>query len=197
MLELQQMYEAAREEPLDLFSKPSWWALIDNLALGSQYRMDLEKLARHSVVTGDNSKGDLSFLADKGVVSMAINLLPFIQHLIIKCGELGVVVVMHVSGIANSGWRKSDLGERYIVAEGNEGHGLVVAHFPPREVGTIRNVTGAGDTFVGALLHSLQNSAATGSHSTLKGIINLAQEAAVLTLGSDRAVSTELPQARA
>ncbi|KAF9044596.1 indigoidine synthase A-like protein [Hymenopellis radicata] len=198
MLELQQMYEAAREEPLDLFSKPLWWTLIDNLALGSEYRMDLEKLARHSVLASNNSKGDLSFLVDKGVVSMAVNLLPFIQHIIIKCGELGVVVVMHVPEIADSGWRKSDLGERYIVADGNAGHGLVVAHFPPHEVGNgmIRNVTGAGDTFVGALLHSLHNDTAT-SHPSFTRMIKLAQEAAVLTLQSDRAVSTELPQAKA
>ncbi|KAG7450569.1 indigoidine synthase A-like protein [Guyanagaster necrorhizus] len=197
LLELAQIYRVAREEPYDLMSHPMWWKIADNMALGQQYRTDLERLARKAVSTVDPSKGTLSFMVEKGIASMAVNLLPFIQHLIIKCGELGVVVAMRLSATDSSkasAWKQEhDRGDRCIVAQGKPGEMVVMKHFPPLPVDDIMNVTGAGDSFVGSVLaHLLRKPLSVDEPKLLEAIIDTAQQAAVLTLKSQRAVSPAL-----
>jgi pseudouridine-5'-phosphate glycosidase/pseudouridine kinase len=106
LLELVQMYQAARSDDLDLTAHPSWWSTIEGFSLGSGFRMNLEQLARRNVLDHDSSAGTLSFLVDEGVAQMAVNLLPFFQHVIIKCGRRGVIVAMRIPGPAaeRSGW---------------------------------------------------------------------------------------------
>jgi len=80
----------------------------------SQFRMELDNLARFPASPHSSTTGTLSFLTEEGIAQMAINLLSFFQHLIIKCGERGVVVVM-----------------RYIVSSGSRNGGIIVLqHFP-------------------------------------------------------------------
>ena len=71
-------------------------------------------------------------------------------------------------------------------------NGIVVAHYPPLEVGEVVNVTGAGDTFVGVLLRLLQNPSTTSNPAEMEKAVNTAQRAAILTLQSERAVSPAL-----
>ncbi|KAK0208059.1 indigoidine synthase A-like protein [Desarmillaria ectypa] len=121
LLELAQIYRVAREEPYDLVAHPMWWNIVDNMALGQQYRTDLERLARKTVSTVDPSKGNLSFLVEKGIANMAVNLLPFIQHLVIKCGNLGVIVAMRLSANPSKAfaWKQEDArSDRCIVVQG-------------------------------------------------------------------------------
>ncbi|KAK0506378.1 indigoidine synthase A-like protein [Armillaria luteobubalina] len=197
LLELAQIYRVARGECYDLMAHPMWWEIVDSMALGQQYRVDLERLARKAVSTADPSKGDLSFLVEKGIASMAVNLLPFIQHLVIKCGNLGVIVAMrkHDDDLSKaSAWEQVHVrSDRRIVAQGKRGHFVVLQHFPPLPVGTIANVTGAGDSFVGSFLaHLLRQPQSMDDPKLLESIIDTAQRAAVLTLGSQRAVSPAL-----
>jgi pseudouridine-5'-phosphate glycosidase/pseudouridine kinase len=96
-LELAQIEQASRTEPFELTSHPAWWAVIDNLSLGSDFRTELERLARRNSSNEDSSKGTLAFLLNQGVVQMMVKMLPFFQHIVVKCGEQGVLVAMLIS----------------------------------------------------------------------------------------------------
>jgi len=195
LCELEQMYKAADSQPLQLTTHASWWRVIDDFSLGSAYRMDVEQLARQTVSDQDPSKGTLSFIVDKGVAQMAVGLLPLFQCVIIKCGELGVIVVMRISGedVGTSGWaqQRSNPNSRYVVTHGKSGKEIVVLrHFPALAATDITNVTGAGDSLVGSVLATLvQNPRAFHDPQTLENTISSAQRAAVLTLQSTHAVS--------
>lgn len=174
------MYHTAGESPLDLTQSNSWWTAIDNFNLGSEFRMDLERLSRRDASDSDSSKGTLSFLLDQGIAQMAIHLLPFIQHIVIKCGDLGVVTVFR-SPRNESGWanESSNVYARQVVALGQDGGRLVVKHFPalPLAAEEVVNVTGAGDSLVGSVLSTLlQTPQAFGNPTTLSTMIQEAQE---------------------
>lgn len=180
-------------------NKDWWWQFIDNLSLGTGFRMDLDHLARRQVHDTDSSKGTLAFLTERGVAQRAVHLLPFFQHVWVKCGERGVVAVMHIpadkarsSGFAN---QPSNMARRCVVAHGMNGDIVVVKHFPALKAETVENVTGAGDSFVGTLIAGI----ATDQKSIydldgLESIVNTAQQAAVLTLQSHEAVSPRLSE---
>ena len=127
---------------------------------------------------------------------MAINLLPFFQHLVIKCGERGVTLVMRVSRQTKWASERSNVHGRYVVSGGGgDGDIVVLQHFPanvlPQE--SIVNVTGAGDTLVASVLASLvQNPRGFEEPESLRKIMEDAQAAAVLTLKSEFAVSPSL-----
>ena len=200
LLELAQIYSASRAEPLDLMSHDVWWQVIDDFCISQDFRLELEKLAKQRVSDEDISLGTLSFLVDDGIAQMAVNLLPFFQNLVIKCGERGLIVAMRVSGKdASSQWVR-DVPRRRIVVHGKSSRETVVLlHIPalslPKE--SILNVTGAGDTMVGSILASLllQEANAFSHPSLLDDIMHAAQQAAVLTLQDRRAVSPLLSSA--
>jgi pseudouridylate synthase / pseudouridine kinase len=160
--------------------------------------MELEQLAKRSVSDDDVSKGSLSFLVDDGIGQMAVNLLPFFQNIVIKCGERGLIVAMRVSGLdaATSQWAQEDsnLFRRRIVVHGKTSREIVVLlHIPalPLPQDSIVNVTGAGDTLVGSMLASLllQKKSIFSHPSLLDDAMHAGQRAAVLTLKSSHAVS--------
>ncbi|KAG5724658.1 Pseudouridine-5'-phosphate glycosidase [Termitomyces sp. T112] len=192
-LELAHIFSNA--ESLGLTAHPTWWQMIDDLSLGSSFRLDLERLAKLNVDDHDSSRGTLAFLINQGVAQMAIKLLPFFQHLIIKCGEQGVLVVMRISGsgMMKSLWAgvNSEISQRRIIARGSSNEcAAIVQHFPPHPVGKVLNVTGAGDSFVGALLANLAHqSYILDNPAGLANAISMAQNAAILSLQSNLAVS--------
>ena len=191
------MYATAQSDLFELMDHQRWWSAIDSFNLGSSFRMELEHLARKGVSELPGSSETLSFLTDEGIATMAIHLLPFFQHLIIKCGDQGVLVAMCISAedAPRSGWAnaRSNPRQRYVVAHGSCGEILVLQHFPSLPVELVANVTGAGDSFVGTLLATLANDPAALYHPTrLEDTITTAQKAAVLTLQSHSAVSPEL-----
>lgn len=194
LLELNQIYDAAQSESFNLMGHASWWSVVDGLNLGTAFRMDLEQLSRRPVSDHDPSKGNMAFLVEQGIIQKAVNLLPFIQHLIIKCGDQGIIVVMYISpkDALNSVWvhQRSNPLERYIVAHGISKEITFIQHFPSLPIETITNVTGAGDSFVGALLACLAyDSSAMYDPKGLQDIVTIAQKAAILTLQSHTAVS--------
>jgi len=127
---------------------------------------------------------------------MAINLLPFFQHLVIKCGDRGVIVVMRVSRQTKWASERSNVHRRCIVSTGGgNGDIVVLQHFPAKYLPpeSIVNVTGAGDTLVASILASLvQDPRGFEDPESLKEIMEDAQAAAVLTLESQFAVSPSL-----
>jgi pseudouridine-5'-phosphate glycosidase/pseudouridine kinase len=158
--------------------------------------MELENLARLPASPHSKTMGTLSFLTEEGIAQMAINLLPFFQHLVIKCGERGVVVVMRVPRRTKWASERSNIHGRYIVSSGSgSGDIVVLRHFPANQLPpeSIVNVTGAGDTLVASVLASLvQNPSGFEDPESLKKIMEDAQAAAVLTLQSEFAVSPSL-----
>lgn len=195
LLELTHLYQQAQF--LDLTSHDRWWQVLDGLGLGSKFRTDLDLLSRRNASDQDTSRGNLGFLVEKGVAQMAINLLPFFRHLVIKCGDLGVIVVSHFMGddAAESLWSTESTNHhrRCVVSHSSTSDDIVVLqHFPamqlPSDVSV--NTTGAGDSLVGALLAALvQSPKAFHSEVSLQRMINTAQYAALLSLQSPLAVS--------
>lgn len=201
VLELAHMYQEACASPLELTAHKYWWQVIDNMALGSGFRMELEQLSRRRAFEDEfASLGNLSFLVDNGIAQMAINLLPFFQHLVIKCGERGLIAVFRISGerAESSGWanQASNIYNRQIVAHNKTGSSIVVfKHFPPIQVADekIVNVTGVGDSLVGSMLATLSQAPGTfETPETLERAVGQAQLAAVYTLQSEHAVSPRL-----
>ncbi|KAH7916565.1 Indigoidine synthase A like protein-domain-containing protein [Hygrophoropsis aurantiaca] len=194
LLELAQMYHEARSSHTDLMAQEHWWQIMDSFGIGTQFRMDLERMARRNVSEHNSALGTLSFLIDKGVAQMAINLLPFFQHLVIKCGEQGVVVAMRMNE-SESSWKaeRSNPHDRYAVSRSpSSGELVVLQHFPALQLpeGTQVNVTGAGDSLVGSLLATLvEHPKDFENPIRLKEMIDRAQQAAILTLQSSYAVS--------
>ncbi|KAG6912004.1 hypothetical protein DXG01_000252 [Tephrocybe rancida] len=195
---LELLHIFSRTESDGLTSHPTWWQTIDDLSLGAAFRQDLERLARLDASDEDPSGETLSFLVDQGIAQTAVKLLPFFQHLIIKCGEKGVLVVMRISNPATSAWvgMKSEISQRRIVAHGRSEESVVILqHFPPLPVEKVVNVTGAGDTFVGALLaHLIQDPQTFLIPDALENAISISQRAAVMTLQSSLAVSPFLSE---
>jgi pseudouridine-5'-phosphate glycosidase/pseudouridine kinase len=195
LLELAHLYQQA--QLLDLTSHDRWWQVLDGLGLGSKFRTDLDLLSRKNASNYDTSRGNLAFLVEKGVAQMAINLLPFFRHLIIKCGDLGVIVVMRLTGdhAAESSWSTESTNHhrRFVVSHSStSGDIVILQHFPamqPQSDGLV-NTTGAGDSLVGALLAALvQSPKAFHSATSLQRTIDIAQHAALLSLQSPLAVS--------
>ncbi|KAG1881606.1 Indigoidine synthase A like protein-domain-containing protein [Suillus tomentosus] len=195
LLELAHLYQQA--QLLNLTSHDRWWQVLDSLGLGSKFRTDLDLLSRREASSHDTSRGNLAFLVEKGVAQMAINLLPFFRHLVIKCGDLGVVVVMRFTGddAAESSWSTESTNHhrRYVVSHSpTSGDIVVLQHFPAMQLSSdaLVNTTGAGDSLVGALLATLvQSPKAFHSTISLQRTIDIAQHAALLSLQSPLAVS--------
>ncbi|KAI0695174.1 indigoidine synthase A-like protein [Cytidiella melzeri] len=198
LLELSRLYQAASSEPYELTAHANWWSAIDSMFLSSEFRMDLEHLARRST-SDQGSSGTLGFLVENGVAQMGINLLPFFQHIVLKCGNRGVLVIFRTSPNANGrAWaqERTNLKERQVVARGKDGSAVIFKHYPATVVAEAElvNVTGAGDTLVGSLLASLVENPKVFEESSLAldRAIRRAQAAAVLTLKSPYAVSPQL-----
>ena len=193
LLELAELYKFASTDPLELTSHDYWWRTIDNFSIGSEFRLSLEQLARQDA--GSNGR-TLSFLVDQGVAQMAINLLPFFQHLVIKCGDLGVLLAMRFPVDNPTAWagERSDARRRQIIAHGKS-EIVVIKHYPAHTIDPQHavSVTGAGDSLVGAVLAALvQNPSAFSDPESLDDVIELGQSAAVETLRSPLAVSPSL-----
>ncbi|EMD42115.1 hypothetical protein CERSUDRAFT_147657 [Gelatoporia subvermispora B] len=205
LLELARIYQEAHAGPLELTSHANWWKVIDSMSLGTQYRTDLELLARRDACDDDSTKGTLSFLVEKGIAQMAVHLLPFFQHLIIKCGDRGIIAAFRIPGTraSSSAWsqERSNIHARCVVAHGKPGTGvLVLKHVPAFRLSDqdIVNVTGAGDSLVGSILATLvRQPAAFEDPEALEDMVARAQKAALLTLQSQHAVSPLLSTANA
>ncbi|KAF9496150.1 hypothetical protein BDN71DRAFT_1469138 [Pleurotus eryngii] len=189
LLELDHIYTIARqsESPKAL----SWQTLYEAVSQG-RLGDDLADLASRE----DSFDG----IWTRGSIHRAVHLLAHFQHILMKCGEHGVVVVFRLDPetLAQSGWAKSDqLPPNAVVAEVASGEAIVIAYFPALVAKTLVNVTGAGDSFVGALLASMMKHPSLFQEpKLLDDAIYLAQKAAILTLASPLAVAPEISKLR-
>jgi pseudouridylate synthase / pseudouridine kinase len=92
LLELEQLYTAIESQmEVNSSMRDWWWSIIDDLELNQSYHSQLAILSRqpiHGNLTGEIND-TLGFLTEAGVARMAVQLLPFFQHLFIKCGKAG------------------------------------------------------------------------------------------------------------
>ena len=201
--ELSQLFQAVRSSSFDLSSKPYWWSIMDDLSLGETYHSDLTLLSKHAVTLSQSN------LFKDGLPHMAISLVPFFQHLFIKCGENGqfwdkvtdgqltevpgVFVAMRVvdeTTLDHWSLERTRPDKHQLVAKGKNSV-LVLKHYPaiPIKREQIVNVTGAGDSFVGSLLTAIANGHALDTPQNLDEAVTRAQTAASLSLSSAHAVS--------
>lgn len=188
MLELSHLYQAASSGPDELTTHSKWWSSIDSMSLSSEFRMDIQHLARRNA-SENNDAGTLGFITEKGIAQMAINLLPFFQHIILKCGQRGVLLVFRtaVDGVGSTSWAQetTNLKQRQVIAHGKNGSVVVMKHYPAEALAPeeLVNVTGAGDTLVGSLLASLvQNRGMFSSPAALDEAIVRAQKVSCLVI---------------
>jgi len=193
IMELTKMYSTFVVDSFDKLASVTRWTVLDRFAITSGYRTSLDQLARQNVSEADPSKGNLAFLTEDGVAQMAVNLLPFFQHLIIKCGDRGALLVMRVPRACKPEWEaeQSDSRRRLVVMHGSS-EIVVLKHFPPPTLNThdVLNVTGAGDTLIGTLAAAVvQDSTALSHPKKMDKVMEDSQNAAVMTLRSHHAVS--------
>jgi len=113
----------------------------------------------------------------------------------------GVFVAMRVvdeEALSGSwGIERTRLEQHQIIAKGKNSL-LVLKHYPaiPIEGADVVNVTGAGDSFAGALLAGISQGlgGGLGTPQALDRVVTRAQRAAVLSLSSPEAVSPLLSE---
>lgn len=187
------MFEDARNS--GLLDSEAWWETINNFALDSEFRARLERLS-HS-----NGK-QFRFLIEDGVAPVCVNLLPFFQNIVVKCGDKGAFVASRISAqdTANSGWHseKRPKSQHQLVAPGRDGLSHIALSVYPIDAladGQLVNVTGAGDTLVGTIAAGLtKDSNLFLDPGRLQHVMDLAQKASALTLQSKDAVSPDISQ---
>lgn len=182
-LELAAMNLTARKA--ELFERQDWFEVID--ALGIPMSGLSRELARATSPA----------LVDAGIPQQCIQLLPFVPCILTKLGADGVLLVRLLP--AGDERLTSAASARYILARSQTGAygvgGLYVRHYnaaqqvPQAEV---VSVNGVGDTFLGALVAALTLSKVP----RIEDMIDVAQQASVLTLKSPEAVSLEVATLR-
>lgn len=175
-LELSAMHAAARAgEHLD---DPSWFAVVDAMGLGASGARDaFVRLAGRDA-------------ADAGVPAQSVQLLPFVPTVVAKMGSRGALLTQL---LRPDDPRLRDPAEaRFVLGRGTAGHpcvgGVYMRLFAAPVVGggDAVSVNGVGDTFLGALVAGL----AKGGR--VERLVDVAQRAAVMTLGSRESVSKDL-----
>ncbi|KAK9241383.1 Ribokinase-like protein [Lipomyces kononenkoae] len=207
VFELEGLFSHARE--LGLFERQDWWNVIDAIGATTDLQNSIGWMARES--------GIMEQIVDKGLVQMAVHLLPFIPNLFVKIGQLGVITVQLVManqvrgrmvgpGQLSTGpgfvmWRGKPIEGRARTGGGDNNNNvcLIVRHHPAHKVpGDIVSVTGAGDSFAGVLLSELVAADKQGMQNILADvdamarILDRAQKASVLTLMSRFAISPDI-----
>ena len=177
------MYRTAISESFELNSHDNSWNVLDSMGLGTQFRLELELLTRIDVCDSAPTKGTLKFLLETGVAQMAVNLLPFIQHLILKAGDKGLFTIFRLPPriAQQSAWKdeQSNIRERQVICRGRAGGLMVLKHHPAISLDPhdVASVTGAGDTLVGTILATLVQQPDAFRHpQSLNNLITKAQK---------------------
>ncbi|RMZ80992.1 hypothetical protein DV738_g2523, partial [Chaetothyriales sp. CBS 135597] len=180
-LELNAMHTAAREA--GYFESAEWWQLIDAVGLSSSGSQ--EKL--NSITQPD--------LVQQGIPQQCIQLLPLVPNIVTKLGAKGVLLTQLLRA-NDSKLRDPDFAP-YLLARHLDDNaavgGVYMRLFPPsRKLAEdeIVSVNGAGDTMLGVIIAGLVQG------RDLDEVIHVAQEAAVLTLKSNQAVSHDVGSLR-
>lgn len=180
VLELQTMYQAARAA--SLFESEAWWTVIDalNLPRGGSRERFIQLTNRH--------------LVDQGVPQQSLQLLPCIPCVVTKLGAQGCLV-SQLLGPGDPRLTDPDHAP-YILGRGLDGDGVVggvymrlIPAAEPIKPKDVVSVNGAGDTLLGVLIAGL---AKRGANARVEDLLKVAQQAAVKSLKSSKAVSEEI-----
>ena len=172
--ELAAMYAAAKENGY-LDSMP-WFEVIDAFGMHGGARDRFVRLTSAE-------------MTDAGLPVQSIQLLPYIPTIITKMGDRGALLTT-ILGPKDARLLDPE-HERYILTRAQPGHpsvGAVYMRLYPavERVGTPISVNGMGDTFLGTLVAGL----ALGGRA--EDLVDVAQNAAVMTLKSHLSVSPDL-----
>lgn len=181
--ELAALHTHARDT--GMLERKDWWAIIDALGIPSTG-------ARNRFTSMTSAE-----LTDQGVPQQMIQLLPFMPCIVTKLGSKGVLLTR----LLPKGDRRlhSADSSKYILSrslndtdQSSLVGGVYMRLFHPAEQvpdDQIVSVNGVGDTFLGTLLAS-----AVKTKTGVEELVDLAQQAAVLTLKSQESVSPQLRQ---
>lgn len=183
-LELASMHAAARDA--DCFERADWWHIIDSMGLSSSG-------SRDKLVSMTNAS-----LVDQGVPQQSLQLLPFIPTILTKLGSQGVLMtqllgphdIRLTSPSSSPHILTRSLNENGVVG------GVFMRLFPPAEIvptDQVISVNGAGDTFLGVIMAGL----AQRNPRPLADLVQIAQQASVMTLKSRASVSPSITTLRA
>ncbi|RDI76333.1 hypothetical protein Vi05172_g13664 [Venturia inaequalis] len=180
--ELASMHAAASTN--GLLERDDWWLIVDSMGIPSSG-------ARTRFARSTSAE-----LVDEGIPQQSVQLLPFIPSIVTKLGAKGALLTMLLHKDDERLW--SEHARPYIVSRTHgqnpesEVGGVYMRLFPPAEIvaaADIVSVNGVGDTFLGALIASLVK-----TDKGVEELVDFAQNAAVLTLKSQEAVSPDLKQ---
>lgn len=178
--ELQTMYHSARDALL--FESESWWSIINalNLPRGGSRELFIQLTA--------------SRLVNQGVPQQCLQLLPYIPCIVTKLGAQGCLVSQLLPP-ADPRLRDPKYAP-YILSRASEDDkkvgGVYMRLFPPAELvkeEEIVSVNGVGDTLLGVLVAAIVKD---GTETRVEDVLMLAQQAAVESLKTSRAVSEEV-----
>ena len=175
-MELRSMYETASSSRL--LEREDWFEVIDAFGLPSSG-------SRPKLVSMTSTT-----LVDQGVPQQSIQLLPFIPCILTTLGEEGVLMT-ELLGPGDDRLSSPDSAP-YILSRSTSQKlfvgGIYMRLFPSIQnvpKGEIVSVNGVGDTFLGVIIAGL----AKESPRQLAELVNVAQQASILTLKSSEAVS--------
>lgn len=110
---------------------------------------------------------------------MAVSLLSLFNTLLVKCGERGVVVVQRLSGIdVVASWREKGKKKGTVLSfsGGLPSEAVLIRYYNARELDEeVASVTGAGDSWVGAVLAGTVRGLEVSSPEGLDTIVEIAQ----------------------
>ncbi|KAF3768965.1 hypothetical protein M406DRAFT_287023 [Cryphonectria parasitica EP155] len=172
--ELGAMYHAAKENGY-MDSMP-WFEVIDAFGMHGGARDRFVRLASAE-------------MTDAGIPVQSVQLLPYIPTILTKMGDKGALLTTILR--PDDPRLLDPEHERYILTRAAPGHphvgGIYMRMYPAIErVGTPVSVNGMGDTFLGTLVAGL----ALGGRT--EDLVDVAQNAAVMTLKSHLSVSPDL-----
>lgn len=168
--ELLSMFNAAKEN--GYLDDPAWFGVIDAFGMRG---------ARERFVHMTDKE-----VTDAGIPQQSVQLLPYIPTIITKLGSKGVLLT---SILGKDDPRLRDPESMQYILTRSHGEqsavgGIYMRMFPPaEEVQDVVSVNGVGDTFLGVLIAGLSKG------GRVERLVDVAQQAAVLTLKSKEAVS--------
>ena len=177
VFELQTMYHTARDALL--FESESWWSIINalNLPRGGSRELFIQLTD--------------SRLVDQGVPQQCLQLLPYMRSVVTKLGAQGCLVSQLLPP-GDPRLRDPDYAP-YIFGRACEEErtvgGVYMRLFPPAELvkpEDVVSVNGVGDTLLGVLVAALVKN---GAGARVEDVLMMAQQAAVKSLKTSRAVS--------
>lgn len=172
-----ELHNMSKELAPILMDNPAWFPIMDCLSLGETYRNQCE------FRFGQNKA---RWILEEGHLQAAVRLLPVLPTVLVKFGEKGV---LGVKLIREGEELEGDSETITVNARQNQFgvKGLWVRYFPVKElVEDVGSVSGAGDTFLGAVLVGLSKG------SSLQKCIEFGMDAAAVTVKDVGGVSAEI-----